>query len=234
MAVAVEPASVPMVDGQRSEHTMDDDNDPGPGLDGLTLGEAIYSLRAIRRLRPDPLDEAELRLILDAARQAPNGGNLQPWHFLVVTDPDLRRQFAPLYREAWWAKRYDSGFTGPDDLPEAYRPAMGLADEIGDAPALVFLCATARGAAAASSIIPAVQNLLLAARARGIGGTITTLHPSVEERVHELFAIPAEAQVVYCVPLGYPKGRFGPVRRKPLAEVTSLDRWGQPGLEEPT
>jgi len=199
------------------------------GLD-LSLGDAIYSLRAIRRVRPDPIPDEVLRSIVDAARQAPNGGNMQPWHFLVVTAADLRAEFAPLYREAWWAKRHDSGYQSAADLPDHFRPAMRLADEIGEAPALVLLCATARGAAAASSIIPAVQNLLLAARAHGVGGTITNLHPSVEERVHELFGIPDDAQVVYCVPLGYPKGRFGPVNRKPLNEVASLNRWDGPGL----
>lgn len=212
---------------------MADEPSPGPDprLD-LPIGEAIYSLRAIRRLRPDPIPDEDLRIVLDAARQAPNGGNVQPWHFLVVTDPEVRAAFAPLYREAWWAKRHDAGYHGPEDLPDNYRPAMRLADEIGEAPALVLLCATARGSFAAASIIPAVQNLLLAARALGIGGTITTLHPTVEERVHELLGIPAEAQVVYCVPLGYPRGRFGPVRRKPLSEVSSRDRWGSPGFPD--
>lgn len=193
----------------------------------MTLGEAIYSLRAIRRQRPDPIPEDDLRVIIDAARQAPNGGNMQPWHFLVVTDPELRAEFAPLYHEAWWAKRHDSGWYTPQDLPDAYKSAMQLADEIGDSPALVFVCALAKGAAAANSIIPSVQNLLLAARAMGVGSTITTLHPSVEDRVHALFDIPETAQVVYCLPLGYPRGNFGPVTRKPLDEVTSYDRWGQ-------
>lgn len=201
-----------------------------PDLD-LSLGEAIYTLRAIRRFRTDPIPDAALRGMLDAARQAPNGGNMQPWHFLLVTDPDLRATFAPLYHEAWWAKRHEAGYQSADDLPDHFRSPMRLADEIGEAPALVFLCATVRGSAAASSIIPAVQNLLLAGRAHGVGGTITTLHPTVEDRVHDLFAIPAEAQIVYCIPLGYPKGRFGPVSRKPLVEVSSLDRWDGPGIE---
>jgi nitroreductase len=74
-------------------------------------------------------------------------------------------------------------------------------------------------------VIPAAQNLLLAARALGIGGTITTLHPTVEERVHTLFRIPETAQIVYCLPLGYPQGRFGPAQRKPLSEVCSWDVW---------
>jgi nitroreductase len=209
---------------------MDDRRDRAIAALELSLGEAIYSLRAIRRLRPDPVPEEHLELILDAARQAPNGGNLQPWHFLVVTDAELRASFAPLYKEAWWAKRRDGGYHTRDDLPQHFLSPMRLADEIGEAPVLVFLCATARGSAAAASIIPAVQNLLLAARAVGVGGTITTLHPSVEQRVGELFGLPDDVQIVYCVPLGYPRGRFGPVRRRPLADVTSRDRWGRPGF----
>lgn len=196
----------------------------------MALSEAIYSMRAIRRVRPDPIADADIELMLDAARQAPNGGNAQPWHFLVVQDADQIRRFAPLYREAWWAKRADAGIVEPDDerlQTPVMRSARRLADEIGEAPLLIFLCATAPGEAAAASVIPSVQNLLLAARALGIGGNITTLHPSVDGRVKTLFNIPEQAQVVYCVPLGYPKGRFGPLNRKPLAEVVSQDRWGE-------
>ena len=104
---------------------------------------------------------------------------------------------------------------------------MQLADEIGNSPVMIFVCALAKGAAAANSIIPSVQNLLLAARALGVGSTITTLHPTIEDRVHSLFDIPNTAQVVYCLPLGYPKGNFGPVNRKPLEEVSSFNTWGQ-------
>lgn len=196
----------------------------------MTLGRALSTMRAIRRFRPDPLARADLRDILDAARQAPNGGNAQPWRFLLVTDADKRARLGELYREAWWAKRRDEGIAGPQDIPpgkSVRRSAMRLADEIGGAPAIVLVCATARGAGAAQSVIPATQNLLLAARALGIGGTITTLHAVVEERVHALFGIPDTAQVVYCVPLGYPRGRFGPLSRKPLAEVAALDAWDE-------
>ena len=194
----------------------------------MPLGEAMYSLRAIRRLRPDPLPPEHLEAMLDAAIQAPNGGNLQLWHFITVTDRELIADFAPLYHEAWWAKRADSGYT-PETLPDSHASARRLADEIGGAPAIVLFCAIAKGSAAANAIIPAVQNLLLAGRAFGIGGTITTLHPTVEDRVHELFAIPETAQVVYAVPLGYPRGNFGPVSRRPLAEVSSQNRWERSG-----
>ncbi len=143
-----------------------------------------------------------------------------------MRDAGLRAQFGPLYREAWWAKRRDAGILGPEDLPPEYKPAMKLADRIGEAPVIVLLCATAKGSGSMGSVIPAAQNLLLAARALGIGGTITTLHPQVEERVHAMFRIPETAQIVYCLPLGYPRGRFGPARRKPLPEVCSYDVWG--------
>ncbi len=195
----------------------------------ISLGEAIFSLRAIRRVKPDAIPEDDLRDILTAAIQAPNGGNAQPWHFLVVRDPELRRQLGALYREAWWAKRADQGIHGPEDIDRSNGTmvsAMRLADEFGEAPVIVLLCATEPGAGPMASVIPSVQNLLLAARALGIGGTITTLHAVVDERAKELFGIPEELQIVYAVPLGYPKGNFGPVTRKPLAEVASIDRWG--------
>ena len=203
---------------------------PKIGRMGIPLYEAMYSMRAIRRLRPDPIAEQDLEIILDAARQAPNGGNMQPWHFLVLRDRAVIEQFAPLYHEAWWSKRADAGIEGRDH-PALQNPvsqsAMRLADEIGGAPVIVLLCATAPGAGNAQSVIPSVQNMLLAARSLGIGGTITTLHPAVDERVKEMFQIPEAAQVVYCIPLGYPKGRFGPLNRNPLREIVSEDRWGQ-------
>lgn len=195
----------------------------------MTLGETMFTQRAIRRFRPEPIPDADLEDILQAAIRAPNGGNTQPWHFLVIRDPDLRAKFAELYREAWWAKRRDAGIMGPDDIPpgkNSMRSAMRLADQIGQAPVIVLLCATAHGAGPLASVIPSAQNLLLAATAFGIGGTITTLHADVDERVHELLGIPESAQVVYCLPLGYPRGTFGPVQRKPLSEVCSYDKWG--------
>jgi nitroreductase len=194
----------------------------------ISLGDAMYSLRAIRRVKPDPIPEEDLRDILDAARQAPNGGNAQPWHFLVIRDEQLRWQFGELYREAWWAKRADQGIRGPGDIDPSNKTtmsAMKLADEIAAAPVIVLVCATAPGAGAMGSVIPSVQNMLLAARALGIGGTITTLHAVVDARVKELLGIPEEIQIVYAVPLGYPQGHFGPVTRKPLSEIVSVDRW---------
>lgn len=193
----------------------------------MSLGEAMFSQRAIRRFKPDPIPDDDLHTALEAATKAPNGSNLQPWRFLVIRDADLKEKFSQLYHEAWWAKRRDQGIF-PKDIPPGkgtIQSARRLADEIGDAPVIVLVCATSRDVGSMASVIPAAQNLLLAARGQGIGGVLTTLHPDVDERVHELFNMPAEAQVVYCIPLGYPKGRFGPTQRKTLSEVVAYDGW---------
>ena len=198
-------------------------------LNAIPLGEAMFTQRAIRRFKPDPIPDDVLEDIMQATIRAPNGGNNQQWRFILVKDAALRGKLAALYREAWWAKRADAGIMGPEDIPpgkSSMRSAMRMADEIGIAPVMALVCATSQGAQAAGSVIPSAQNMLLAARAFGVGGTIATLHPVVDQRVHELFGIPDEAQVVYCMPLGYPRGEFGPVQRKPLPEVCGVDGWG--------
>jgi nitroreductase len=201
-----------------------------PSRLSMPVGEAMFTQRAIRRFRPDPIPEADLRLILEAAVKAPSGGNLQFARFLVVTDPARIREFAPLYHEAWWAKRRDAeGWTKPEDIPAENRvsqSARRLADEIGAVPCIVFVLGQAP--APANSVITCAQNLMLAARALGIGSVPTTLHPQVMERFHALFAIPEDIVFHFCIPLGYPRGSFGPTRRRPSAEVSHWDAWGAP------
>lgn len=195
------------------------------------LGEVMFSMRAIRRLKPDPVPEEDLRALVEAAIQAPSPSNRQAWHFLVVRDAEQRRRFGEIYRRAWWAKRADAGIRGPEDIPAEDRvaqSAMRLADEFGAVPAVILVCAVSPSVIDLTGVIPATQNLLLAARALGLGATITNLHPSVEADVRELFGMPESARVIYAIPVGYPRGNFGPVSRKPLAEVASLDRWGAP------
>ena len=198
-----------------------------PGLD-MPIGEAMFTQRAIRRLDPNrPIRDAHLKIILDAASKAPSGGNTQPARFLVVRDEDRIREFGKLYHEAWWAKRRDEyGWTGKDDIPEGsvYRMPSRLADEIGNAP-VVVLALSIGGKETAHSVFPPVQNLLLAARALGIGSVLTTLHPDVMERVYAMFGIPEEVAFHCCIPLGYPRGGFGPTRRFPTSETTSWNRW---------
>jgi nitroreductase len=192
----------------------------------MPLGDAIFTQRAIRRFRPDPIGMGDLRLLVEAAVRAPNGGNYQIARFLIVTDRDLIAQFGALYREAWWAKRGDEGFGGRDQLPSRYIAAADLADAMGGVPCVVLALALHNGPA--NSVIPAVQNLMLAARALGIGSVPTTLHDSVMPRFRSLFDIPADVGFHFCVPLGFPQGKFGPNERQPTAETTFLDRWGGP------
>ena len=192
----------------------------------MPIGEAIFTQRSIRRLRPDPIALDDIHLIIEAAVRAPNGGNQQIGRFLVVTDPGAIRAFGPLYHEAWWAKRHDEGFADYAALPPQFHPAAQLAETIGDAPCIVFALALRHGPA--DSVIPAVQNLLLAGRALGIGSVPTTLHPSVMTRFYAMFGIPDDVGFHFCVPLGYPQGNFGPTSRKPTSQTTFLDRWDSP------
>ena len=197
----------------------------------MGLGDTMLTQRSIRRLRPDPIPTDDLQLIIEAAAKAPSGGNRQPARMLVLTDRDLIEQFGALYREAWWAKRRDEGrpWTRIEEIPESEavsRGAARLADEIKDAPCIVVACSAGKGQA--SSVLFSVQNLMLAARALGIGSVPTTLHPTVMERAHALLGIPPEAELHLCIPLGYPRGRFGPTQRRPTAETTFFNRWSAP------
>ena len=199
---------------------------------GMSVGEAMFTQRSIRRFRPDPIPVADLQLIFEAAVRAPNGGNRQIGRFLIVTDRSRIVKFGALYHEAWWAKRRDEfGWTGPEDIPpdaKNYRAAAGLADHMRDVPCVVLAFAEPPGWA--NSVLPACQNLMLAARALGIGSIPTTLHPSVMARVYALFGVPAELAFHFCIPLGYPAegARFGGSRRAPTRETTFLDHWGGP------
>ena len=197
----------------------------------MPIGEAMFSQRAIRRLRHDkPISDEDLKTVLDAASKAPSGGNTQPGRFLVIRDRDTIRAFGKLYHQAWWAKRRDAyGWRGREDMPEdsPYKMAALLADEMVDAP-VIILAFTLGGAGGALSVIPGVQNLLLAARALGIGTVLTTLHADVMDRVNEMFNIPDDAQFHCCIPLGYPRGNFGPTRRFPTSQTTYWNSWGNP------
>src|SRR5207248_7686063 len=113
----------------------------------MPLGEAIFTQRSIRRFKPDPIPMEDIRLIVEAAVRAPNGGNQQVARLLVVNDRPTIREFGQLYHEAWWAKRRDAGYHTFADLPANYRSASGLADAIKDVPCIVFALATGNGPA---------------------------------------------------------------------------------------
>lgn len=197
----------------------------------MPIGEAMFSQRATRRLDPNrPVTDAQLEIVLNAASKAPNGGNVQPARYLVIRDRDAINAFGKLYFEAWWAKRRDAyGWTSKADIPEGspYRLAALLADEMINAPVVILVYSEPTGVAAASTF-PGVQNLLLAARALGLGSVLTTLHADVMERVNAMFDVPEEMVFHCCIPIGYPRGNFGPTSRLPTSATTSWGRWGNP------
>ena len=198
--------------------------------DGLTMsvGEAMFTQRAMRRLDPErPVSDEQLKLVLDAASKAPNGGNAQPARYLVIRSREKIAEFGKLYHEAWWAKRLDAyGWISKADIPEGsvYKMPALLADEMPNAPAVILVFSEPSGVAA-SSTFPGVQNLLLSARALGLGSVLTTLHPKVMHRVYAMFNIPDHMVFHCCIPLGYPRGNFGPTSRLPTAETTYWDSW---------
>jgi nitroreductase len=197
----------------------------------MPLGEAIFTQRAIRRLKSDPISDADLETILAAAARAPSGGNRQPWRFLVVRDQKTKDQLARWYVEAYWARRKERGFAGPEDIPKDDSSGQAAlhfstnADNYARAPILLFVIAERKGA----DIATACQNLMLAARALGIGSTITSIGGIHEEDVHRLLGIPHGMDATCCIPLGWPEGKFGPASRKPLSEIAFVERFGTPG-----
>lgn len=197
----------------------------------MSLGEAIFTQRAIRRLKADPLSDADLEILLAAAARAPSGGNRQPWRFLAVRDQELKHQLAHWYVEAYWARRRERGFSGPEDIPKddsSGQAALHFSvnpDNYARAPVLLLVIAEYKGA----DISAACQNLMLAARALGIGSTITSIGGIHEDDVHRLLGIPDGMDASCCIPLGWPEGRFGPAQRKSLSEIAFLDQFGAPG-----
>ncbi|MBV8716741.1 MAG: nitroreductase family protein [Chloroflexi bacterium] len=197
----------------------------------MPVGEAIFTQRAIRRLKPDPIDDADLEILLAAAARAPSGGNRQPWRFLVVRDQKLKDQLAEWYVDAYWARRRERGFSGPEAIPKddsSGQAALHFStnpENYARAPVLLFVIAEYKGA----DIAAACQNLMLAARALGIGSTITSIGGIHEADVHRLLGIPDGMDASCCIPIGWPEGKFGPAQRKPLREVAFLDHFGAAG-----
>jgi nitroreductase len=201
------------------------------------LFEVMQTNRSMRRLKPDPVPDELIRKILEAGTCAPSGGNMQRWRFLVVKDPAIKQTIGALYKRTWDEQvgpRYRAGEPAPGTSPERFLrmldAAQHLADHIHEAPVWIMPCmgGPAPTRTSGSSIYPAVQNMLLAARALGLGTTLTTLYLNFEKEVDAALGLPPDVHTYALLPIGYPMGRFGPVRRMPLAEVVYQDRWGTP------
>jgi nitroreductase len=198
----------------------------------------------MRRLKPDPVPDELIYQILDAGIRAPSGGGVQAWRFVVVTDPASKSQIAEIYRRGWRIaeKRYaEAGASLTED--KNMRAAAYLAEHLAEAPVLLFACLRARrihaerlaAANAANflrimggSIYPAVQNILLACRALGLGATLTSVTTQYENEVKAILGLPESITTYAMIPIGYPIGQFGPVTRVPVEQITWHNRYGTP------
>jgi nitroreductase len=201
------------------------------------LFEIIRTTRSMRRLKPDPVPDDLIRQVLEAGVCAPSGGNMQRWRFLVVRDRGVKQTVGAYYKRAWdeqVAPRYRAGAPAPgmdrDRFMRLLDAAEHLAAHIHEAPVWIVPCLQGETPTrtSGSSIYPAVQNMLLAARGLGLGATLTTLYLAFESEAEGALGLPPDWHSYAILPIGYPRGRFGPVRRVALADVVFEDRWGQP------
>ena len=212
----------------------------------MDVYEALYTTRAMRRVKPDPIPADVQARILDAAVRAPSGGNMQGWRFLLVDDPGVRAQLGTMYRECldqlwatFYADRLAAAEAAPDD-PESRQllriraSADHLGDHFGEVPLLLF--GFVQHDPSGGSIFPAIWSAQLAARAEGVGSSLTSVLMFRGPDVLSLLGVPAAEGwlMACCVTFGYPTGRWGVARRRPPHEVAYRNRWGADlGFEVP-
>lgn len=193
--------------------------------------DVVTTQRAMRRLHPDPVPDEDLWTILETATMAPSGGNTQPWNFIVIRDRATKDKIAAWYLEAWNATYGPNREAMRSDprMVKTYNSADYLANHLADVPVLILVTrkkdGVRLGTIGGASIYPAVQNLMLAARALGYGTTLTTLHALHEADVKALLGIPEGIETVALIPLGKPKGTFGRPARRPVHEVVFWEAW---------
>jgi len=208
---------------------MADDND---------IFEIMHTTRAMRRLKPDPVRDELIRKILDAGIRAPSGGNFQTWRFLVIKDIEIKKKVQVIYKKAFddvIGPRYETATPPPGATREKYNRQHSaveyLTNHYHEAPVWIVACLVHGDAkpnrSSGASIYTAVQNMLLAARALGLGSTLTTRHLIFEKEAEEALGLPEGVHSYAILPIGYPIGKFGPVGRGDLADFVYEDRWGQ-------
>lgn len=176
--------------------------------------------RAVRAWAARPVEEDVVRQVLEAAIHAPSGSNTQPWRFVVVRDPEVKRRVAAEYEAA----QVEAGGSDRDAAPEARKTFE-------TAPVLIVPCVrvparTGRaGFQTGASIYPACQNLMLAARLLGLGTVLTTRHRVRREQIHAILGIPSDWDSAAIIPLGWPDRAYGPNRRPPVEEFVGVDHF---------
>ncbi len=209
---------------------------------GMPLDQAMETQRAIRRLKPDPVDEEIILHLIDLAIRAPSGSNTQKWEFIVVRDPQVKAGLAKLNRQVWSLGRWILRITGrKPKYPKIAQAVFWQADHFEEVPVIIVACLKGHTipflhisrATYFGSIFPAVQNLLLAARAINLGACLTTVPFWNLFAARRLLGLPWNVTPCAVIPLGWPLGRYGPNTRKDLYEVVSFDRYGRrPGQNQ--
>jgi nitroreductase len=213
-------------------------------LDVATIGESVPLLegirttRALRRLRPDPVPRELVRKVCEAGTFAPSGGNRQPWFFIAVTEPERRRWVADRYRPAFHAYIQPALEAAKDpSYPEIkrrnMRSALHLADHLHQAPVLLFVAGwTRRGKAQYQALFPAVQNVLLACRAVGLGASLTSLHTTFGKEVDEWLGLPDNCPTCAMLPIGWPVGRYARPARRSIDTCLFFERFERRAPDE--
>ena len=191
--------------------------------------DVVQRQRAYRSFAPGDVPDDLLNQVLDAATFAPSAENKQPWVFVVVKAATTRKKVADLTRRAWegGARDYEQGRIDDRLLADVDR---GATKGMGDAPVIVVVCGDSSDAieqTLPSSIFPAVQNLLLAATALGLGSTLTTLATMHAKELAEVLRLPDHVTPMAVVPLGWPARRLGPPKRTPFKQKAHRDRYGR-------
>jgi nitroreductase len=208
------------------------------GLD-MPLQEAMLTQRAIRRLKPDPVDDAIVLRCIELALKAPTGSNGQNWEFVVVKDRERIAELGRRNRQSW--SLYGGIGRIQSRNNEAQQRILDAvqwqAEHFEEIPVLVVPCLRGNRvpfvpmppmaySSYYGSIYPSVQNLLLAARAMGLGAALITLPLWSTTSARRILGLPMNVMPCCVVPMGWPRGRYGPTTRKPVGEVVHLDNYG--------
>jgi nitroreductase len=206
----------------------------------VPLLEGMRTTRALRRLRPDPVPFALIRKVCEAGTFAPSGGNRQPWFFIAVIDAERRAWVAERYRKTFHAyiapaveaardPRY------PEEKRRNMRAAIHLADHLHEVPVLLFVAGwTRRGRPQTQALFPAVQNILLACRAVGLGASLTTVHTAFGRETDEWLGLPEGCPTCAMIPIGWPRGTYKRPSRRSVDECLFVDRFAEKTGEIPT
>jgi nitroreductase len=202
----------------------------------VPLDETMETQRAIRRLKPDPVDEALVLRLIELALRAPTGSNAQNWEFIIVKDPAVKAKLARRNRQAWSLYGGLGRRLARNDptMQKIIKAVQWQTDHFEEIPVIVVACLKGPRLpfpplAATSyygSIYPSVQNLLLAARAVNLGAALITLPLWSHFSARRILGLPWNVTPCAVVPLGWPRGRYGPTTRRPVHEVVSIDRYG--------